>query len=102
LWKRDGGPGSASGAAPGGIRTLAPLDVEFYLYFPQEDDAEKAAETLRAEGYAVVARLGADEKNWLALASQEVSDEGLGAAEERMEQLAGSFGGEYDGYERPV
>jgi hypothetical protein len=78
------------------------LDVDFYLYFPQEDDAEKAAETLRVEGYAVVTRLGADETNWLALASRQVADTELGAAEERLEQLAASLGGEYDGYERPV
>jgi hypothetical protein len=78
------------------------VGVDFYLYFPSQDTAEKAAEALRSEGYAVVTRLGVDEVNWLALASREISEENLAAAEERMEALAQSLGGEFDGYERAV
>jgi hypothetical protein len=40
--------------------------------------------------------------NWLVKASHEVADDDLDSVEERMEELAGSFGDEFDGYERPV
>ncbi|MDQ3777765.1 MAG: ribonuclease E inhibitor RraB [Actinomycetota bacterium] len=82
------------------------MRADFYLYFPSQQRAERAAETLRSEGYAVVTRLGADETNWLALASLEsprrLSPGDLDAIEERLFALAGSLGGDYDGFERDV
>ena len=78
------------------------MDSRFYLYFPSEDAAKSAAEKLRADGYEVETRLGADEENWLTLASRDMTDEEYSAADERMEELADSLGGEFDGAERAV
>jgi len=78
------------------------VDVDFYLYFPSEDGAQNAADALRAEAYAVETRLGADDVNWLALATRSLSDDDLDAAEERLSELAELLGGEYDGFEREV
>lgn len=78
------------------------MAVDFFLYFPDQNNAEQAGITLREDGYAVETRLGADNVNWLVKASREIGDEDLDAAEERMVELAGSLGGEFDGYERPA
>ena len=82
------------------------MRADFYLYFPSQQGAERAAAILRGEGYAVVTRLGADETNWLALASREssgrLSGGDLDAIEERMFALADSLGGDYAGFERDV
>jgi hypothetical protein len=80
--------------------TLGGVAVDFYLYFPDEDNAGTAAARLRESGYSVESRLGADNENWLVLASRELSDQDFEVAEESMEELASSLGGEYDGYER--
>jgi hypothetical protein len=80
--------------------------ADFYLYFPSQERAQRAAETLRSEGYAVATRLGADETNWLALASldtpRQLSRGDLDEIEKRLFALADSIGGEYDGFERDV
>ena len=82
------------------------MRADFFLYFPTEEALERAAATLRNEGYAVTTRLAADETNWLALAIREdpgpLSAADLDAIEERMSALAGSLGGDYDGFERDV
>jgi Regulator of ribonuclease activity B len=78
------------------------VDVNFYLYFPAAETAEKAGEKLKAEGYSVEVRLGADDVNWLALANRSLTHEEFDAADERMTELAESLGGEYDGYDRGV
>ena len=82
------------------------MRADFYLYFPTQQGAERAAAALRDEGYAVVVRLAADDINWLALASREsparLSRDDLDAIEERMFALADSLGGDYDGFERDV
>jgi hypothetical protein len=75
--------------------------VQFYLYFSDEATAKQAAEHLRGWAYEVEVRLGADERNWLALAKKAVSDEELDEAEEQLGEYAASLGGEFDGYDRP-
>ena len=75
--------------------------TNFYLYFASESGAESARSALERRGYAVEVRLGADDQNWLALASRPVSDDELDTAEEELIELAESLGGEFDGYDRP-
>ncbi len=82
------------------------MRADFFLYFPTAEGAERAAATLRSEGYRVVTRLAADDRNWLALASREdpgrLSPGDVDSIEERMFALAGALGGDYDGFERDV
>jgi hypothetical protein len=77
-------------------------DASFYLYFPQRADADAAADELRARGFQVTVREGADDISWLALARGDAADGELGEIEDAMEELAAEHGGEYDGYERAV
>jgi hypothetical protein len=76
--------------------------VDFYLYFPQRRSAEKAVSLLRDAGWTVENRLGADNENWLVKATREVPDADLDAVEAGMAEIASSFGGEYEGFERNV
>jgi regulator of ribonuclease activity B len=79
------------------------MDVNFYLYFPTKEAAEKAADELQAEGFGVQVTLGADDVNWLILANRAMTHDEFDAADvRRMPELAASLGGEYDGYDRGV
>jgi hypothetical protein len=54
--------GTNRSGTDGKVRVVtAPTD--FYLYFPTESDALAAGSELRARGYDVVVRLGADDRN---------------------------------------
>lgn len=81
-----------------------PHPIHHYLYFPKEAAARRAAKALRAEGYDVRVRLGADEVNWLVLASRAAvpEPEAVAATTSWMENLAALLGGEYDGWEAEV
>jgi regulator of RNase E activity RraB len=78
--------------------------IRHYLYFPTETAARKAAETLRAEGYTVEVERGSDDVSWLALAAHSVipSIEVITRVRSRLESLAASMRGEYDGWEAAV
>jgi hypothetical protein len=73
--------------------------IDHYLYFPKRHNAEQAANQLRAQGWIVELRMGADEKNWLVLAKQPAPiDESIGDIRDKLENLAEEMGGEYDGW----
>jgi|HubBroStandDraft_1064217.scaffolds.fasta_scaffold53637_3 hypothetical protein len=78
--------------------------VEHYLYVPSHEAATLISEELRRRGFRTEERIGADEKNWLVLASHEVipSENLLSLLRESMEELAATAGGEYDGWEATV
>jgi hypothetical protein len=78
------------------------VSTSFYLYFSRREDAEAAGERLRADGFSVTVRLGADDESWLALAEADLSDDEFERAQGVMSSLAEELGGEYDGYERAV
>jgi regulator of ribonuclease activity B len=82
-------------------RGTTPTLMRHYLYFSSESQAQNAAERLRARGLSVNVRLGADKKNWLALASQNTlqSPDQMEDVRDKMEAIAMEFGGEYDGWE---
>lgn len=75
--------------------------LQHFFYFPKKSNADKAAEQLRAKGFSVEVRLGADKINWLALASHEPlkSGEELKELRDDLEKLAEKLNGEYDGWE---
>ena len=83
-----------------GSNLSLPHSIEHFLYFPEEAAAREVASALAAEGYRAEARPGADGKDWLVLASHTVvpSPRQVATNTLRMEKLAASFGGEYDGW----
>ena len=78
--------------------------IRHYLYFPQREAALAAQRTLAGEGYRVEVRRAAKGPDWLALASHTLvpTDHNVAATTARMEQLASSLHGEYDGWEAQV
>jgi hypothetical protein len=80
-----------------------PEYIEHFFYFPRSSDAEMAAEQLRARGWPAKVELGADDRDWLVLATQPArGDEDLDDVFPEMEDLATKFSGTYDGYGRPA
>jgi hypothetical protein len=80
-----------------------PEYIEHFLYFPRSSDAEMAAEQLRARGWPAKVDLGANDRDWLVLATQPArGDEDLEQLFPEMEELAAKFSGTYDGYGRPA
>jgi Regulator of ribonuclease activity B len=79
-------------------------EVNFYLYFPVRDSAARAAGADHAPGLAATVRPGADGKTWLCLISGRMvpSEADIRDASLRMQALASSLGGEYDGWEAAV
>lgn len=73
-----------------------------YLYFPDESDAQAAAEELRKARFSARAQRSADGVNWLVLAERQASPDAdsLDFAADLMQRVAGSRNGEYDGHER--
>jgi hypothetical protein len=75
------------------------VNASFYFYFPARASADELANALGNEGFEVEVRMGADDVNWLALATKQIGPAELDELEERFEELAESHGGEYDGNE---
>jgi hypothetical protein len=70
------------------------------LYFPTQAAGEEVASALRKRGFEVESRLGADDVNWLVLASHMLdAPEALPSVRAELEALAERHSGEYDGWE---
>lgn len=75
---------------------------EHFFYFPEENNAKRAAERLRAKGWKVQISWSADTENWLVLATDPAPiEEELEALYHQLESLAEEFGGEYYGWGGP-
>jgi regulator of RNase E activity RraB len=81
-----------------------PHQIEFYLYFPTEEAAGKAAEKLEAEGFEGEMRRAPDLTRWMCLVYQQMVPElsKIAALKRRLGKLAQEFGGEYDGWETNI
>ena len=79
-------------------------EVNFYLYFPIRDAAVRAAESDHTPGFTATVDQGADGKTWLCLISGTMvpSEAAIRTASVRLQALASSLGGEYDGWEAAV
>jgi Regulator of ribonuclease activity B len=79
-------------------------DVEFYLYFRTGDAAERAGHSAQLPGFSATIKPGRAGKNWLCLLSGRMvpSEDEIGAASARLQMLADSFEGNYDGWEAKV
>jgi len=78
------------------------METMFYLYFPEESTANRAADLLTREGFDTEVRLSADDVNWLTLGWKKIEPRQLEDTERWMEEFAQSLNGEYDGYEIKV
>jgi hypothetical protein len=81
-----------------------PTEVIVYLYFPSEGAATSAGERLRTMGFPDV-RLSVDDAGeWACVGSREMAPtlNAIRNLSARLEQLAGEYGGEYDGWEAAV
>ncbi len=76
------------------------MKVSFQLYFPSEPEATRAAESLTSQGFTAVTRCGADQVRWLVIGSGAFDGEDFEAIEGRVQALARTLGGTFDGYEQ--
>lgn len=73
--------------------------LDHYLYFPQKSQAITAGERLKAKGWTVEVKKGADGESWLALAKQPAPiEDDIEDVRDELESLAEELGGEYDGW----
>jgi hypothetical protein len=91
--------------ARAGSRLDQPHPIDHFLYFPSEERAARAAEMLRRDGFTtrVDAPLGGTTSWKLTATRAYVPTAGaITSTRRRMNALAASLGGEFDGWESPV
>jgi hypothetical protein len=78
--------------------------VDFYLYFPNERDAERVRDELLRAGFSVECQASASDSKWLCLATKMMRPDlvDLDSTRTTLEQIAANFGGEFDGWETQV
>jgi hypothetical protein len=81
-----------------------PHPLEFYLYFPTEELAHRAAEKIADDGYSVEVKRAAQRSDWLCYVTKRMAPKRaeIAAIGKRFRSLAREFGGEYDGWETEV
>lgn len=81
-----------------------PHHIDFFLYFPTQDVADKAALTIRHVGFEVKVQKAARGDLWLCLAKKTMVPElpDLQKIRRDFVSLAASMNGEYDGWGTPV
>ena len=82
-----------------------PTEISFFLYFPSEHGAAKAAAELRRSGYSAEVRPPLpDFDEWLCYATRRMvpSAEGIEDVRAELESLAGRFSGDFDGWEAAI
>lgn len=85
-----------------GADLVRPRHVLHFLYFETEDDARRAVEAVEAAGYdATVVEPEGTATQWSvrAEATRVVDDTTVSAYRAQFEQIASTYGGEYDGWE---
>lgn len=88
----------------GGSNLSKAHKIDFYLYFPSEENAMAASETLRKEGLSVEVRTAAIGSDWLCLGRKEMlpKHSELARLRQVFHGLAKKLNGEYDGWETEV
>jgi hypothetical protein len=88
-----------------GAEMTKPREVLHYLYLPSQESTDRAAETLRAQGYEAEAQLAANAASdppnpWLVLAKIQgvVNNETVELMRQAFEKLATEYNGGYDGW----
>jgi len=78
--------------------------VEFFLYFPNEQNAQKAADYIRAQVFQADVKRAAQGDEWLCVAKKLIvpSPEALQEIRRDFSAMARGLGGQYDGWGTPV
>ena len=81
-----------------------PHSVEFYLYLPTQEAAEKAADQIRTNGFDVKVDRAAQGPDWLCLATKSMVPDltAIETLRAEFDKIAQSLGGEYDGWGTPT
>lgn len=81
-----------------------PHPMEFFSYFPNEDAARSACETMEAQGFSVSVQPSVATDEHLCLVTGEVIPtlEEMHRLRSEFESLASALNGEYDGWGTPV
>ena len=81
-----------------------PHNVDFFLYFPGERVASRACSQLAAEGFVGKVDRAAKGPGWLCFVTKRLvpTHAAMVTIRRRMEGLAATGGGEYDGWGTPV
>jgi hypothetical protein len=81
-----------------------PHQVEFFLYFPDEERASRAYRELATEGFSGKVDRAATGPGWLCFVTKQIvpTHATMLGIRKRMEGLATAGGGEYDGWGTPV
>jgi hypothetical protein len=87
-----------------GSNLSKPHPIDFYLYAPTKESAERIASTLSSQGFTVKVGRAASGTDWLAFASKEVVPTSTALADLRhdLTALALQEHGDYDGWEAPI
>jgi regulator of RNase E activity RraB len=81
-----------------------PHSIEFFVYLPTQEAAQKAAEQIRSKGFDVKVDRAAQGPNWLCFATKSMVPElaAIEAIRSDFDGIARLLGGEYDGWGTPV
>ena len=81
-----------------------PRPVDFFLYFPSQEQAVRASSELRSDAYSTRVERPADgDSGWLVLATKTlVLADDLVSAEQHLHGVARRNGGELDGWDAPT
>jgi hypothetical protein len=87
-----------------GSNLSKPHPIDFYIYVPSKEAAERVSGVLSNQGFRVKVQYSAIDSNWLALASKSVVPTSAALAKLRQDltALATHEHGQYDGWEAAV
>ncbi len=83
-----------------GSNLSLPHNIEFFLYFPSKQAVEESVNIIESKGFQVEVRNGANETEWLCLATKKIipSLQNLQEIRSSFDELTASLGGVYDGW----
>jgi len=87
-----------------GSNLSKPHKIDFYLYFPDENAARRAAKEIKDAGFGTEVRPAATGSDWLCLATKTMVPElsSLKKIRSDFTSLANAEKGEYDGWEAAI
>lgn len=110
LWmrafRRRGGPDAfvIAQLERAGLNLARAHDIEFFLYFPTQEAAERASVKVAALGMVVKVDRAATGEQWLVFATRNMvpAEKEMARLRRAMEAIAAAEQGEYDGWGAPV
>jgi len=78
--------------------------VEFFIYAPNKDAAEKIATRIESDGFKSKIEKSESDQSWMVFAVKDMipNEQKLVKIRANLEQVASSLGGEYDGWGTPI